>query len=579
MQDVLVRIEEQLKKFLGWLARRPALSAAFLIVLCLALHMPGSSSLPVTDRDEARFAQATKQMLETGDFIDIRFQEQPRYKKPIGIYWLQALSVSVFSPDDLTQIWAYRIPSLIGIIAAVLLTWWAARPLFGRQTALLAAILLTGAFTLTFEARIAKSDGVLLAFTILAMGALARIYMFRRKRQEMVTIAAIFWIALGLGILVKGPIAPVLAALTMIPIVIFDRDRSWLKNLHAAWGIPVMLAIALPWFIAIGIVSDWEFFRQALGDDFLAKIQSGKEKHWGPPGFYFILFWWSFWPAALVVSGGAALWLWRHRLNRRALLLLSWIIPFWLALEATPTKLPHYAMTIYPAIAMGAAWVLRKATMAGRVPMRTYKQAAVVWLFVAALQLIFLLFLHVYFWIMPSFWLIPAIVTIVGLSWATVRASWSGYFHAAIGLAIATAFLVYTAAFKLVLPAIDPLWISRQSAELVGALRPCISNPVILTRYHEPSAVFLLGTDTARMSPKRANQVLSEGKAELALMDKHTADNLPLVDPVPRPIACIEGFNVNGGDHLLLQLMTARPNETFTSCPVPERYRCRSGDE
>ncbi|HKJ62549.1 MAG TPA: glycosyltransferase family 39 protein [Hyphomicrobiales bacterium] len=578
MQDALARIDELLEEFLGWLARRPALSAAFLIALCLALHLPGSSSLPVTDRDEARFAQATKQMLETGDFIDIRFQEEPRYKKPIGIYWLQAVAVSVFSPDDLTQIWAYRIPSLIGIIAAVLLTWWAARPLFGRQAALLAAILLAGAFTLTLEARIAKSDGVLLAFTVLAMGALARIYMFRRKRQEMVTIAAVFWIALGLGILIKGPVAPSLAVLTMIPIVIFDKDRSWLKNLHAAWGIPVMLAITLPWFIAIGVVSDWEFFRLAFGEDFFAKLQGGREKHWGPPGFYFIVFWWSFWPATLVSTGGAALWLWRHRLNRRALFLLSWVIPFWLVLEATPTKLPHYAMVLYPAIAMGAAWVLRKATMAGRVPMRTYKQAAAIWLFVAALQLAFLLFLHAWFWIMPSLWLIPAAAAIIGLSWATFRASWSGHFHAGIGLAILTAFFVYTAAFKLVLPAIDPLWISRQAAELVGTLRPCISSPVILTSYREPSAVFLLGTDTAMMAPEQANRVLSEGKAELALMDKHTADNLPLVDPAPRPIACVEGFNMNGGNHLHLQLMTARPEKVFTSCPVPERYRCKTAD-
>ena len=255
---------------------------------------------------------------------------------------------------------------------------------------------------------------------------------------------------------------------------------------------------------------------------------------------------------------------------------MSWIIPFWIVLEATPTKLPHYAMVLYPAIAMGAAWVLRKATMAGRVPMRTYKQAAAIWLFVAALQLAFLLFLHGWFRITPSFWLIPMAVLIIGLSWGTFRAAWSGYFHAGIGLAVATALFVYVAAFKLVLPAIDPLWMSRQAADLMSALRPCVSSPVILTSYREPSAVFLLGTDTAMMPPEDANRILSEGKADLALMDKRTADKLPLADPAPRPIACIDGFNINGGDHLLLQLMTARPDGVFASCPVPERYRCRS---
>ena len=66
---------------------------ALLALLCLALYLPGISALPVFDRDEARFAQATKQMLETGQYVDIRFQDEVRYKKPVGIYWLQALAL------------------------------------------------------------------------------------------------------------------------------------------------------------------------------------------------------------------------------------------------------------------------------------------------------------------------------------------------------------------------------------------------------------------------------------------------------------------------------------------------------
>ena len=56
----------------------------------LVLFLPGFFNIPPIDRDEARFAQATKQMVESGDFVDIRFQDDVRYKKPVGIYWLQA---------------------------------------------------------------------------------------------------------------------------------------------------------------------------------------------------------------------------------------------------------------------------------------------------------------------------------------------------------------------------------------------------------------------------------------------------------------------------------------------------------
>src|ERR1700739_517095 len=91
--------------------------------LCLCLYLPGIAAIPPLDRDEARFAQATRQMLETGDFLRIRFQDEARNKKPAGIYWLQATAVSVFSRPAATTIWPYRLPSLLGGIAASLLTF------------------------------------------------------------------------------------------------------------------------------------------------------------------------------------------------------------------------------------------------------------------------------------------------------------------------------------------------------------------------------------------------------------------------------------------------------------------------
>jgi 4-amino-4-deoxy-L-arabinose transferase-like glycosyltransferase len=573
MQQALATFDGIAKRALSGLAGTRWLAAAFIIALCLALYLPGFASLPVTDRDEARFTQATKQMLETGSFIDIRFQDDPRYKKPIGIYWLQALSVASLSPDRLTDIWAYRVPSLLGIIAAVLLTWWAARPIFGRETALLAAILLASAFTLSLEARIAKSDAVLLATIVLAQGALARLYLLGRVRQRMAGIAALFWIALGLGILVKGPVAPGLALLTAIPLLIFDRDRSWLRNLRAAWGVPLTLAITLPWFIAIGVTSDWEFFRLAFGEDFLGKIQGGKEKHWGPPGFYFISFWWSFWPAALVATGGAAIWLWRNRIRRRALFVLAWIIPFWLVLEATPTKLPHYAMVFYPAIAMAAAWVLREAVFSGELRLRTYKQGAALWLLIAVLQLAVLGFGLIYFRVMPPVWFWPLATGVVLFALLTAKTAWNGQFHAAITTSIITAALLYTAAFRVVLPSLDNLWMSRQTAEIIGALRPCVPGTVVLTRYREPSAIFQLGTATQLGSVEDAAEALRTGKAVYALVP---VDNgpLPSGEAPPRPVACINGFNINGGKHLWMQIITSKPAEALAACPVPERYRC-----
>src|SRR3954451_5880112 len=77
----------------------------------LAAPLAGLLFLPVTDRDEARFAQASAQMLESRDFVAINFQDAPRNKKPVGIHWLQAASVGALSSVEKREIWAYRVPS------------------------------------------------------------------------------------------------------------------------------------------------------------------------------------------------------------------------------------------------------------------------------------------------------------------------------------------------------------------------------------------------------------------------------------------------------------------------------------
>src|SRR6266576_6646915 len=130
----------------------------FLVLCGIVLFLPGFFNIPPIDRDEARFAQATKQMVETSDFVDIRFQDDVRYKKPVGVYWLQALAVETASalglPRAQLRIWLYRIPSLAGSIGAVLLTYWTALAFVTRRGAILAGIILCSSMLLGVEARL-----------------------------------------------------------------------------------------------------------------------------------------------------------------------------------------------------------------------------------------------------------------------------------------------------------------------------------------------------------------------------------------------------------------------------------------
>src|SRR5580692_10367597 len=142
--------------------RRPFV---LLALLGLALWLPGVLSLPALDRDESRFAQSSRQMVETG-------------------YWLQAaatgLSGLVTGHDD--RIWSYRLPSLVGGIAAAWLTVWCALAVTEAEAAFLAGLLMLGSVLLTAEATIATTDAVLLACALGMQGVLLRLY--RAARDE-----------------------------------------------------------------------------------------------------------------------------------------------------------------------------------------------------------------------------------------------------------------------------------------------------------------------------------------------------------------------------------------------------------
>src|SRR5215472_6181209 len=135
-----------LSAYVAFATRSHGRAVAMLVLVSLLAFLPGFFQIPPVDRDEARFAQATKQMIESGDYVDIRFQDENRYKKPVGIYWLQAAVVksadALGISDAHTTIWLYRIPSLLGAVGAVLLTYWAALAFVSRQAAVLAGLML-----------------------------------------------------------------------------------------------------------------------------------------------------------------------------------------------------------------------------------------------------------------------------------------------------------------------------------------------------------------------------------------------------------------------------------------------------
>ncbi len=252
-------------------------------LLTMLAGLPGLLLLPPLDRDESRFAQATSQMLETGDYVDIRFQEDPRWKKPIGIHWMQAAVVGVISDPADRAIQPYRLPSLFGAMLAAWSMAWLGAATLGNRAGFLAGAILGTTFLLSTEAGIAKTDAMLCGLTTLSLAALARIYLATRAGQTPERLhKLLFWAGIGLSILIKGPIGPMVIALTMISLSLWDRNIRWLGKLGWGWGLPLLALMIGPWAIAITIATDGGFWREALGGDLAPKLAGAHESHGAP---------------------------------------------------------------------------------------------------------------------------------------------------------------------------------------------------------------------------------------------------------------------------------------------------------
>ncbi len=478
-----------------------------LTVVGLCAFLPGLFSIPPIDRDEARYAQATKQMMETGDYIDIRFQNQPRYLQPAGIYWLHVAAARLTGTGVNAPIWVHRLPSVAGATLAVLLTYWVALTVAGETAAFIAALFMAASVLLGFEARDGKIDAVLLTTILGAMGFLARAYLSQPLTRAQ---AALFWVALAAGIMLKGPLILIVVGLTALTLSLLDRSAMWLRALRPWPGFALMLLLVLPWLVAIALRSGGEFFNIALGPSMLGKVASGQQSHGLPPGTYLLLYWFTFWPAAALAIP-AAPWIWRNRRDRAVRFCLAWIVPTWIVFELIVTKLPHYVLPVYPAIAI----LLALALVAGRRPGRP-----LAWLMTAGGVIYLVLGAGLLYALEKE-------VSPVALLVAAAGAALFGWsLHAkrltaqAFAASLATgAILLHAATFGLVIPALDSVWVVPRLVAAIERQAGCPNPQIAAAGFHEPSLVFLAGTSTDLVFAPAAADFLQAGGCRVAIVE------------------------------------------------------------
>jgi 4-amino-4-deoxy-L-arabinose transferase-like glycosyltransferase len=338
----------------GLLARLAARPLPTVLVLGLALLLSGNWILPLIDRDEPRFAEASREMLQRQDGIIPRFNGQYRFDKPPLIYWCQAASYRLFGESA----WAARVPSaLFGTATALLLLHWGRR--WGNARAgFHSALMWLSCLQVLIHGRLAVADMAMVCFfTLAAWGGweLARPDDTARRWPW----GCLFFGSLALGFLAKGPVA-------WLPAAGLALARGLCpKAFRVCWGtlgagLAASLLLVGLWGIPALRSTHGEFFRVGIGHHVVYRSLGVMEGH-GAKGWlgyglsfplYFLTFFFSFFPWAFMAPGALRRWWPRRREDAQGSYLLVQAALVFLVFTMVRTKLPHYTLPALPCLAL-----------------------------------------------------------------------------------------------------------------------------------------------------------------------------------------------------------------------------------
>jgi 4-amino-4-deoxy-L-arabinose transferase-like glycosyltransferase len=459
-----------------------------ILLLAVLSYLVGNERVSLWDRDEPRYAQTSRQMLASGDWVVPRLYDHVRKAKPVFIYWCQASCMEVLGDNAA----AARLPSAVAIALTLLLVVL----VIGGRRGFWTMLILSSSLLVFWAAKSALTDAVLLLFITVSQLCLYAIWTGNRSWGVVLTMA----IAIGLGGLTKGPIVLGVPVTTLLALRVIRPKKvkpagARLSSWQIIAGAILLLVVVAPWCYLVekrcpGFLTD------ALHKEVIDRSTNPQEGHSGPPGYYLLTIWVMFFPWSLLLP--ATLFsAWQNRRLPQTRFALAAVIGPWVMLELVRTKLPHYLLPAYPFLAFLTADLLLRV---GRRRVKTIREPGFVR--IVGLWAIAVAIAGAAPWIAMK-WFAFSWGELIGLAIFTVLTAEYGrniYVAMRAGRPLVASGIMGTGMFVLVtvlhvgfLPAAGFLQVSRRAADLLKANGATTPGDEIMIDYKEPSLAFYQG--------------------------------------------------------------------------------------
>jgi len=325
------------------------------------LFGPDLGALGLTDRDEGSNAEAAREMLETGDWISPTLNYEPRYAKPAFVYWLISGAYTVFGINE----FAARLPSALSGLCLLLLQYLFVRRWAGPTVAIWASFMLLLNLEFLGINRMVLTDPELVVFTTLAGYSFWHALHHEQAKRW---LFAVFYLAMGFGMLVKGPVGIIIPLVGVIPYLTLTRQWGtfWQRGFPLV-GMLLVTVVAAPWYLMMFHIHGDAYWAAAQANT-TGRFMNPMEGHGGTLFFYIpvVLVGFFPWSACLpsvlyhALKRSKAYWQGQGLASQEQHLecfLSFWVVGLLLFFTFSATRLPHYIYPAFPAAAvLVAVW-------------------------------------------------------------------------------------------------------------------------------------------------------------------------------------------------------------------------------